>query len=381
LAVLAIIAWQSVEVSESFTRFWISPLWILSYLAWPALFCLAGFALAGDETRPRRLFARLFIRGVGPFILTVLGAAFLLGPLVTVLAMGSYFADRDLWIYLLNIVGIPQFTLPGVFEFNNLTRVVNQPLWAVPAFVATFIVACSARLVRRRRALAGAVAAIVLALGVADWLGQLELPGTLTGTALAATLAGQIGILVFEYRERFTVGRLLFVSTLAAMAAMAYLGRGRSWTDPLPLQVFAAIASVAVVGAFRVRLPLGRLSLALEPFLGASLLAAFPLQQLVASSRMAPQDALSNFLIAAPLIGAASFALVWLSAKVAPILGLSGGEDIRISMPAALHPATSQRRGWRRFSPLILLFSVLILVSLGVLAMTLFALQRNPWEN
>lgn len=381
-AVLTIIAWQSVEVSESFARYWNSPLWIFPYVAWPMLFFLTGFAMAGVTISLPRLARGVLVAAIGPLILAVVSADFILGPSITALTPGSYFRDIDTWIYLLNLVGVPQFALPGVFEFNNLVAVVNEPVWALPCLAATVCVACSDRLIGRwRRALAALVATVTVAVGVANWLGALSSTDRLVALALAATLTGQIGVLAFEYRRHFNTGRVLLIGSLAFLAALAYLGRGGRWTDPLPLQLIAATVGVALLGVSQLRLPFERLSLAMEPFVGALLLTAFPLQQLVASSRMAPQDALSNLLISAPLIGATSFVFVWLSTKLARLAMPDAGDAFEMRLPTVPNPSAWLKRRGRLFRPFALLFTVLIVTTLCVLAMTLFALQRNPWEN
>src|SRR3954451_12399892 len=117
--ILLLIAWQSAEVSSSFASFLNSPAWTIPHVAWDALFALAAWftVQANLERAPQQVASELLTRILIPFWLTVLLSCFLLGPLMSLRGTSSYFRDQDTWTYLFNLVGWPQFRLPGVFEF------------------------------------------------------------------------------------------------------------------------------------------------------------------------------------------------------------------------------------------------------------------------
>src|SRR5205085_1406999 len=83
---------------------------------WAALFILFGHLLAGeaDKSRPREVLMRFSLRAVPALFLTIVGTAFILGPVVSASSTSNYFADVEPWNYLLNLLGWPQFFLPGV---------------------------------------------------------------------------------------------------------------------------------------------------------------------------------------------------------------------------------------------------------------------------
>jgi hypothetical protein len=381
--VLAIIAWQSVAVSESFARFWSSPLWIIPYVAWPAMFFLAGFQLA-DKSLPQAM-GRVLVSVVGPLFLTVICTAFVLGPAVTIVPLRTYFRDGDVWSYLLNLIGLPQFTLPGVFEFHDLVGVVTGPVWAVPCLAMTFLVAQSIGWVGCQRwAIALGLSLAIVAAGLAAWVGWLDASDQLLGPALAASLAGQFGILAYDFRAHFKVGRVAVALSAAALAAISYLGRGGGRTGALELQIIAAIVCVPLMVVSRLRLPFHQASVALGPFLGALLLVAFPIQQLVASWPSSPQDAFGNLLLAFPLVAATSLLMVGLCAGLARMtLPTMFEQSVATNLPRwqITWPWAWARKRRKVLPPMLLLFTLLVAITLGVLAMTLFALQRNPWEN
>ena len=382
---LVIVGWQSIAVSADFARFWNSPLWVVPHVAWPAMFFLLGFVLAREQTTESLPLGRLVVRGIAPLFLTITCTAFVLGPAVTTASLPGYFQDLDTWVYLLNLIGIPQFTLPGVFEFNDLTGIVNEPVWAVPCFTLTLLVAHSnVRIGSWRRAVAAAISVTAVGLGVADWFEWLDSPDRMIGWALAAMLAGQLGIIASSYGQRLRIGRLLPAVAVAALAAIAYLGRGASGNQFLTLQLIAALACVLALAASSMRLPFDRLSLALAPFLGAFLMVAFPIQQIAASWSSSTQGALGNLTVSLPIAALASIAVVWLSAAFAKMIAPTAVESLPILVVGDWRTSnafTWLRRKRRILPPVLLLFCALVVTTLAVLAMTLFALQRNPWEN
>lgn len=383
---LVILGWQSIEVSSTFARFWNSPLWIVPHVAWTALFILLGHLVAREthKMRPRELLTRFSLRALPPLFLTVVVTAFILGPAVSASSMPNYFADAGSWNYLLNLVGWPQFRLPGVFEFNNLAETVNEPLWAIPCVALTLLVALSGSDKQlRRRLIAAATAAFLIGAGLIGGLSLARVDGRLTATALAAALGGQLGILSYELRDRFRVKAVHLAGSVIGLSVIAYLGRGGALRGAFPLSLVSILALAPVLGAATWRWPLGRLGKALVPYLGPTLIVAFPLQQLAASFRWAPRNALGNLLLTLPVIAAASLALLWASGALARLVAPALGGP---SIPAPIHwrvpeAFTLSRKSRKMIAPLSVLFVVLVTITLGILAMTLFALQRNPWEN
>lgn len=68
----------------------------------------------------------------------ILISAFILGPILTTLPVGTYFLSAGTYIYLLNAVLIPIHNLPGVFE-GLPYQTVNGPLWTLPVEFACYL--------------------------------------------------------------------------------------------------------------------------------------------------------------------------------------------------------------------------------------------------
>ena len=64
------------------------------------------------------------------FIAVMLLTVFVLGPVVSTLPVGEYFSSAQTYSYLLFLVMVPRYRLPGVFE-SNPTYLVNGSLWTM----------------------------------------------------------------------------------------------------------------------------------------------------------------------------------------------------------------------------------------------------------
>lgn len=100
-------------------------------------FAMSGFQITESWIRdPHALrFAVKRVLRLWPPMLTVsLGAALVIGPLVTTLPLGEYFAARDTWGYVINNAGLLtlDYDLPGVFLDNPWSGAVNGSLWTLP---------------------------------------------------------------------------------------------------------------------------------------------------------------------------------------------------------------------------------------------------------
>lgn len=77
------------------------------------------------------LFAVLLVFFPGLAVVILL-SVFVMGPIVTSLPLGDYFADAGTWKYLSLIVLAPiSNVLPGVFDANPLPYAVNGSLWTL----------------------------------------------------------------------------------------------------------------------------------------------------------------------------------------------------------------------------------------------------------
>lgn len=143
LLAVFIVAWHSVSICygvEVEKQYFlpIRPL-ILSFV--PAFFALSGFLVAGSLFRTSHLPSFLTLRALRIFpalCVEVVVSALLIGVALTTLPLNEYFSSPMLHKYFLNILGIIQYTLPGVFANNNSTMV-NGQLWTIPYELECYI--------------------------------------------------------------------------------------------------------------------------------------------------------------------------------------------------------------------------------------------------
>ena len=91
----------------------------------PMFFALSGFLVSGSLVRCTSirdfLTARVF-RLAPALMVEVFLSALILGPLVTILPLRDYFSDTLLYKYFYNMLGDPQYYLPGVFTDTPFVR-------------------------------------------------------------------------------------------------------------------------------------------------------------------------------------------------------------------------------------------------------------------
>ncbi len=109
----------------------------------PAFFALSGFLVTGSALRSRQIstfLAHRILRIFPALVVEVLLSAFVLGAVLTTLPLDVYFQHPVMHRYLLNMVGEVSFYLPGVFETNRATAMVNANLWTLPAELGCYII-------------------------------------------------------------------------------------------------------------------------------------------------------------------------------------------------------------------------------------------------
>lgn len=84
-------------------------------------------------------FKNRFARIYPAFVAVIIATAFIIGPLISKYSFKEYFGRKDTYLYLLYILMIPRYILPGVFEKNPYPGVVNGSLWTIPLEVICYI--------------------------------------------------------------------------------------------------------------------------------------------------------------------------------------------------------------------------------------------------
>jgi peptidoglycan/LPS O-acetylase OafA/YrhL len=387
MAVLAVLIALSIESTDSFARYSTSPLWVLGTYATSALFALTGYTLAGSRDRHDRSdFVLRRLRRAYPAVALSTAACFaVLGPLASTLGPRRYFADGEGWQFLLNLVGVPQLTLPGVFEFNALPDIINANFWAPLAFLLLVAVVTFATGTGRRRAIIVGGTAALFGVGslVLDALDAL--PGyradpirlMLAGPGFSAILSGLAGVAAAWWGKRIPLGRLPLGIAAALLGGAAVIGT-ESWRGVPGFHISITLPAT-YVGLYLATKQLPFIGIANRLY-GPSagfLLYAPPIQQLVASTAIGGSSGFANAALALPLALVVSCATWWLIER-------------RLTATQRLtHPAFATRvdlppkrrdRTWRerveRGAIALAVGIVLVVLMTAIMAMTFYAMQR-----
>lgn len=107
--------------------------WRVYTLAVFVFFAVSGQLITRSWDRDSRARAYALKRAarILPALVTVVViTAMLLGPLFSTLTPAEYYMSANTWNYLLNILFVAQYPLPGVFE-TNPSQAVNGSLWSL----------------------------------------------------------------------------------------------------------------------------------------------------------------------------------------------------------------------------------------------------------
>jgi peptidoglycan/LPS O-acetylase OafA/YrhL len=170
-------------------------------------FVISGFLVAGSYLRLKSLPAYLAhrcLRLLPALAVATALTAFVLGPLVTRLPAGAYFADGTTWLYpLRNVLLYPvTYHLPGVFAANPYPVAVNGSLWTLRLEFSLYLVLpvlAALGLIAPRRV------AVVVALAAAAYLGILWSGTRAPAAALIGARNGYLflaGSALYAWRDR-----------------------------------------------------------------------------------------------------------------------------------------------------------------------------------
>ncbi|UYO56346.1 acyltransferase [Rhodopseudomonas palustris] len=174
----------------------------------PMFFGVSGFLVAASLDRCKTLIKFFGLRAIRIFpalTVEVLLSAFLIGPMLTTLALSDYFTDKLFFLYLLNAIGEIHYLLPGMFQDNPKPDIVNAQLWTVPFELYTYgaIGLLAIAGVQRYRILGPILVGVLIVFHFVArlwWHGWQYLPfnGNVPGFALM--ISGIVGLSLYYYR-------------------------------------------------------------------------------------------------------------------------------------------------------------------------------------
>ncbi|MEP7221713.1 MAG: hypothetical protein ABI673_03485 [Novosphingobium sp.] len=309
--IVALVWCQSFAVTASYGDFVNSSMWIVQPAAFAGLFCLLGFALARARARTglRSFLQRRASTMLPTFLIAVIGAALILGPLLTSISVRRYLLDSRTWLYLLNLIGWPRFTLPAVFDFNNLSEQVNSPLWTTPFVLLVVAGIAAGTASRAARLVPFAIIALAIALAIGSQSFDMRSVTPLGFTTrefqfqlCASLVASQLGVLGWRYRERLVLKRNVAVVCAMLVIVLALLGARRAVSFPVVGTLLAVPVAYLVVYTGARRLPGRKLAELARPLLPGIFLFSFPLQQVVTFYSRQGLGASLNFALGLPLV-------------------------------------------------------------------------------
>lgn len=263
-----------------------------------AFFVISGFLIAQsfERTRSRKRFVQArFLRLWPGLIVSIVLVAVLLGPLVSTLPVGRYFADPGVWSFMLRnltLVSV-QYTLPGVFETQPYTTVEGS-IWTLIYealfYVGVFVLGVLS-LLGRPRAMA-LIFAAYLALFFAVQVSGVSLPGK-AANLLALALPFAVGTGFYIWRSVVPLSLLLAVG----LAGLAWLAHDTALYAP----IFTIALGYAVFWAAYVPGGVLRLYNRLGDYSYGIYIYAFPLQGFVIWL-WGPMSPEMNILLSLPLV-------------------------------------------------------------------------------
>lgn len=227
IAVLLWHSWRVVDQANGWDGWWRSPVGLIL----PMFFALSGFLVSGSLLRVRSIHEFLTLRAiriVPALFVEVTLSAVLIGMLFTTLPLREYLTDPLFHRYFLNILGIIQYNLPGVFQTNPLTPM-NVSLWTIPYELKCYlliVVLWVLGAIRNPRLL---LPLVLLAQIVAPFLGSAGyIPVNANGPISGYVLVIAFAFGVVFYIERDRVPLKASWAAIAAVLSLALLFDSRT---------------------------------------------------------------------------------------------------------------------------------------------------------
>jgi peptidoglycan/LPS O-acetylase OafA/YrhL len=268
-----VMAWHAIALTTGNISLGLnSVFWLPFNLMVPMFFTLSGFLVTASALRlaPRDYLLNRAARILPALFAVTLFAMLVVGPLTTRLPLTDYFAGADFLKYARNLVGIPYYLLPGVFENNVFPGAVNGSLWTVRWEIGCYammaiMVGCG---VARR---AWVVPVLALSFGAVfclPWVAEvIKAPGLIGLVARQLFSAGAMlypyflgGAAIWMFRHRIPWHGGIAAACLALIVAGSVFLDGETWArNPVKSLILIGPSAYLVAWAGLQRLPVPRL--------------------------------------------------------------------------------------------------------------------------
>jgi peptidoglycan/LPS O-acetylase OafA/YrhL len=196
----------------------------------PAFFILSGFLVLGSlfrNTLPQFVALRI-VRLVPALAVEVVLTALGLGLFFTTLSAWAYLSSGEFHAYFLNILGMIHYTLPGVFNGQQL----NVQLWTIPYELECYLLIVSLAMLRvidhRKMFLALLLVASVAGASLSYHNNWPTLQSVVSGRLLV--LGFLYGAVIYLFKDKILYSKYLFIGScvatyvLFAIPHLNYLG-------------------------------------------------------------------------------------------------------------------------------------------------------------
>lgn len=283
---------------------WKLPVLPFAKLIVPMFFALSGFLVGASFERTKTLGMFYGLRAVRIFpalAFDTIVSALILGPVFTQFSLSAYFSDPLFIRYWLNILGEPQFSLPGVFLDHPVSGIVKSQLWTIPLELGCYLSIGAIGLLGGQKRLwvapvAALVATIVYPAMQAIKQQELLVDSRMSGMLIVACFLW--GVTFYQHRNRVT-GSIwsAIVSVVLGMVLMSLHVGGGIFGCAAP---FFLAHATAVVGCLNPK-P-SRFSSYADYSYGLYLY-GFPMQQVLVHFSWIPREPVTNFVLAVGLSG------------------------------------------------------------------------------
>ncbi|MBR0899756.1 acyltransferase [Bradyrhizobium tropiciagri] len=242
-------------------------IWFPQFAILVMFFALSGFLIAASGLRlsVKEFLINRGLRIIPALAVEIVLSALILGPIFTTLPLADYFTSAGTWKYFTNVVGLVNYTLPGVFTGNPAPEV-NSSLWTVPFEYGCYAVMAAIMILGLLRRPALIVLGVVVLVGigfVAQFTGHTANPsqlppgvaGTLydkifstalfLGRGAKLPVACLVAIAIYLYRDRIPYDGRILAACCALCLGAALLGPAAWITQPV-LNAFVAPALVYI---------------------------------------------------------------------------------------------------------------------------------------
>lgn len=296
------------------------PLWMPVYLQVPMFFTLSGFLIAGSAARLSlgNFLLNCAFRIYPALIAEIVLSIFIIGLLFTKVGLFDFFSSTKFFLYLTNLLGLPHYTLPGVFEHNPLRYIVNGSLWTVPYELACYLIMSLlivSGIIRSKKRLLFFVAAVIdFAIGPQIFYNILGISALQNHDGATAYLVSifmnpsntmlfayfSCGVAAYQFRGQIPYSGRIATVCVGALFALTLIGdhhNKEAWFRLLALPI--GVYLTLFIGLTPLRLP-GFLRSGDYSY--GIYLYGFPVQQAVQSVTGAGSSMWLNFAIAAPIV-------------------------------------------------------------------------------